>query len=81
MTNELDLRRAWVGMQAAILDADEARAALILHRDDDPDFPAKVALYSVRMLVELATRGDVRDEFREVTTEEMLRLAQADRLI
>lgn len=77
MTTDLDLRRAFIGMLAAEMDNDSTRVAMLLHRDDDPEFAAKVAAYAARVMVAALRRKDEEEqtEIRGTWVNEMFELA------
>jgi hypothetical protein len=76
---ELDLERAWIALVLAALDRDDERCELILHRDDDPDFPYKVLMRTMRSVTAGAHQDpELHKEFRAEMAAALYRLAQAD---
>lgn len=77
MTTELDLHRAWIALIAAELDGDSERAALILRRDDDPDFVYNVLIHAARSLASHARLDpDAHKEMRAEMGAALYNLAQ-----
>lgn len=77
MTTDLDLRRAWIALVAAELDSDHERSALILQRDDDPDFAYKVLIHAARGIA-AHVDPETHQEMRAEMATELFRLAQVD---